>query len=299
MVFGSAAKNDAINKPYGLAIYRGIIYACDTKRNLINIFDVPGERFGYLGTMGPGKLKKPINITIDADGTRFVADAGRGDIVMFNKNDDYLGSFGAAELERPVDIAVNDSLAFVCDAATNEVVVFRKHYRRYAYRFGGNGTKAGKFARPTNIALDRDGNVYVSDTINGRVQKLDRTGKPIQTFGRLGVSYGEFARPKGIALDHENRLYTVDAAFENVQIFDPSGQLLMFFGGAGTDPGQLTLPASVVIDYTSIPFFEKLARDFKVEYLVLVSSQYGPNKISVYAFGQPTGAGADNEETAR
>ena len=67
----------------------------------------------------------------------------------------------------------------------------------------------------------------------------------------------------------------------------------MFFGGGGNEPGRLNLPAKVVVDYTSVPYFKKLAHDFDVEYIVLVSSQYGPRKINVYAFGKPSGSSPD------
>ena len=60
----------------------------------------------------------------------------------------------------------------------------------------------------------------------------------------------------------------------------------MHFGGPGSIPGSLVLPASLAVDATSIPYFSQyIHKDFDVEYLLFVSSQYGPHLISVYAFG--------------
>jgi DNA-binding beta-propeller fold protein YncE len=138
---------------------------------------------------------------------------------------------------------------------------------------------------PTNIAVGADGEVYVSDTGNFRVQKFDSRGRHLRRFGRLGKRFGQFVRPKGIALDREGRLYAVDAASEVVQIFDPEGQLLVFFGGEGNDPGGLNLPAKVVVDYDNVDLFADLALPgYEIEYLAIVTSQYGPNKVNVFGF---------------
>ena len=61
-----------------------------------------------------------------------------------------------------------------------------------------------------------------------------------------------------------------------------------FFGGPGQGPGELSLPAQVVVDYDNVDYFRDFAAaDFEIEYLILVSSQYGPRKVNVFAFGEP------------
>jgi len=80
----------------------------------------------------------------------------------------------------------------------------------------------------------------------------------------------------------------VDAAFENVQIFDKEGKLLMFFGGTYQGPGYMWLPAKVIIDYDNLKYFQKYVyKDFKLKYLIFVTNQYGPDKVSVYGFIEP------------
>jgi hypothetical protein len=71
----------------------------------------------------------------------------------------------------------------------------------------------------------------------------------------------------------------------NGQIFDPEGQLLLVLGKAGGEPGDMYLPAKVRIDYDNVGLFaDKVAPGHEVEYLIIVTNQYGPNKISVYGF---------------
>jgi hypothetical protein len=137
-----------------------------------------------------------------------------------------------------------------------------------------------------NLALDREGNLYVSDLGAFRVQKYDPSGRYLRSFGGLGTGPGQLVRPKGIDLDEEGRLYVVDAATELVQIFDPQGNLLLFFGEPREDGSGLSLPAKVRISRELVPRFRHLASpSFELEYLVLVSSQYGDRKLSVFGFG--------------
>jgi DNA-binding beta-propeller fold protein YncE len=110
----------------------------------------------------------------------------------------------------------------------------------------------------------------------------------LSTIGSHGDAYGQFARPKGIAVDPDGKIYVVDAAFENVQIFDGNGNLLLFFPEGGAKSAvSLVLPAGIAIDSTLTEYFTPLVSpDFQVEYLVLVASQYGDKKLSVFGFGQ-------------
>jgi DNA-binding beta-propeller fold protein YncE len=139
---------------------------------------------------------------------------------------------------------------------------------------------------PVNLAVDAQRRLYVTDIGAFRVQQYDPDGKYLRTIGRLGDSPGEFARPKGIAVDREGRVYVVDAASQVVQIFDAEGKLLLFFGEPEGSEAGLNLPAKVAVDYDHVGLFQGYAApDFQVEYLVIVTNQYGDRKVSVFGFG--------------
>jgi DNA-binding beta-propeller fold protein YncE len=93
-----------------------------------------------------------------------------------------------------------------------------------------------------------DGAVYVSDTMNYRVQVFSADLAFVRSFGTLGVRPGQFRRPKGIAVDAENVVYVVDSDYNNFQMFTREGQPLMWVGQLGTRPGQLALPAGIAVD---------------------------------------------------
>jgi DNA-binding beta-propeller fold protein YncE len=85
------------------------------------------------------------------------------------------------------------------------------------------------------VTVDREGNIYVNDAFNFRIQKFDPGGNFLKAFGYPGDTLGGFARPKGLGVDREGRVYVVDAAFENVQIFEDetTDLLLWIWTGAG------------------------------------------------------------------
>ena len=154
----------------------------------------------------------------------------------------------------------------------------------------------GEFFKPSHVAVGPLGNVFVTDTLHSVIKKFSPDGSFLGTIGFLGDQIGGFVRPKGASLDKKGRLYVVDAAFENVQIFNDQGQLLLFFGGPGTGQGHLYLPAGIAIDYSNTAFFQKFADpDFKLEYLVYVTSMFGKNMLNVYGFGHWTGTSLPGE----
>jgi DNA-binding beta-propeller fold protein YncE len=271
-------------------MHDGRIYVCDTNASIV-VFDLKAKRYGPMaGAAGPGRLVQPINISIADDGTKFVADPGRGQVVSFDRNDAYLNAYGTPGAWRPVDAAAWDDRIYVADPANGLVKVFDRTTGEVVRNIGDTGEPQERLDRPTNLAFDKDGDLYVTDAGRFQVVKFDRDGHFESTIGQPGDNLGHFARPKGIALDHDGRLYAVDASFNNVQIFNREGRLLMFFGEGGENAGQLLLPAKVAIDYDDVPYFQEYAGpQFKIEYLILVTSQFGERSISVFGYGAEAG----------
>ena len=286
-----------IDKPYGIGIHDGKLYVCDTNATVI-VFDLVARSYsGLKGAVGAGKLIQPINISIEADGTKFVADPGRGQIVVFDANDDYVRAYGTPGNWRPVDAVPFEDRIYVADPANGLVKVFDRASGEPVKSIGDKGEPAERLDRPTNLAFDGEGYLYVTDVGRFQVLKFDRDGHFKSAIGKPGDNLGHFARPKGIAVDREGRLYAADASFNNVQIFGKEGRLLMFFGEGGDVPGGFLLPAKVTIDYDNVKYFSKyLAPQFQAEYLLLVTNQFGEHPVSILAFGQEKGKHYPTEE---
>ncbi len=288
-VLGKDKDKDAIPliKPYGVQIRDGKIHVVDTRGGGYAVMDVINNNFKTVTGTGGGRMAKPINITIDADGSKYITDSLRNKVLKFDSNDKFVRAYGVEKQFKPVDSAISGDKLFVVDIQDHEIEVLDKNSGVLLYKVSRGGSKDGEIFHPTNIKIGPDNHLYVSDTSNFRVQKFTQDGRYVSTYGSLGTGLGKFARPKGIALDREGRLYVVDAAFENVQIMGPEGKLLLYFGRPGSKQGDINLPTDVEIDYDNVQHFQQFAHpDFKLEYLILVTSQFGLNKVNVYGFGK-------------
>lgn len=286
-VFGGKEHEGAlVSKPYGVAVHNGAIFVIDARGNGWGVFDVANGRSRMVRPSGRGSLQKPINISIDSDGTRFVTDTERNQVLVYDANDRFLRAFGEKEQFKPVDVLIMDDRLFITDIMHHKIHVLDKGTGETLLTFGEPGSEPGQLFHPTNISSSPDGTVYVADTTNFRIQEFSGEGEFIRTFGGAGAGPGTFSRPKGIALDRENHIYVVDAAFENVQILHSDGGALMFFGKPGNERDSINMPTVVKIDYDSVEHFRKYAApSFDIEYLVLVASQFGQNKVTVFGFG--------------
>jgi DNA-binding beta-propeller fold protein YncE len=249
-----------------MALFEGKLYVCDVGRELIAVFDLRNRTFGYL-TKDP-RLKKPVNIFIDDNGFKYVADSTAGLVFVFDRDDNLVNMLGQQLKINPVIMRVG--------LKPSTVIRFQPDAE----------LPPGEISLISDMALDQQGNIYVTDKAGGRITQFNRYGIFRRTIGRPGDNIDDFVRPKGIAIDRDNRIWIVDAATEVAKIYNEQAQLLLFFGLPGNKPGMMNLPAKIVIDYDNVEFFQKYAiQGAKIEFLVLVSNQYGPNKISVYGFG--------------
>jgi len=290
LVGKESTDTEAIKKPYGVAIHAGRIFVVDTRGGGYAVFDLLNRRFEMVQGTGGGKLPKPINILVDADGTRYVTDTNRDQVVVFDKDNRYVRAYGETGQFKPGDVAIVDDRLYISDLKNHAVQVLDRQSGKQLFKIGKAGSKEGEFVFPTNLAIGPDRHLYVADTGNFRIEKFTLDGKFVRSFGAIGAGFGQFARPKGVALDREGRMYVVDAAFQNIQVLSPEGKLLMFFGSAGTGPESMDLPTQVVVDYDHVQYFQRYADPkFKLEYVILVANQFGASKVNAFGFGHMEG----------
>lgn len=286
-VMGADRSYKPIGKPYGVTVGKERVYVCDTLAATVGVFKLDKKAMQYLRAPGQGALRTPINAAVDAQGNLYVTDMGREQVLIYGPDLSYLGALGRKDEMKPSGVAVHGENLYVADLQNHAVRVYRLRDRQLVQTLPKAGAEEkAKLFSPTNLAVDEQGRVYVSDTGAFRVQVYDAQGNYLRSLGGQGLAPGNFARPKGVAVDHEGRVYVVDAATQVVQLFDDQGRLLMFFGDpSGTGPGATSLPAGITIDYANVGFFQKFAAPGqRLEYVVLLVSQYGDPKVSVYGF---------------
>src|SRR5438270_287496 len=101
--------------------------------------------------------------------------------------------------------------------------------------------------QPSNIAIDRNGNIYVSNIypLGGgyNVVKLSSAGAYLSVFGN-----GKFGSPAGIAFESSGHIVVADSVNSRVEVFDSSGAYLSQFGSTGSGNGQFSAPLGIAVD---------------------------------------------------
>jgi len=242
--------------PYGIAIdSKGMVYVADQRVGGVFIIntetqDVQMIRNGYEAHFGL------VNgLAIDDDDRLFVSDGKQHKVLIFNAKHEVESQITEG-LQDPVGLAIDTTNRFlyVVDTQQDQVIVYDADTLKLLRRIGTGGkthflTTPGDFGAPQCVAVDAEGNVYVTDTMNNRVEIFDADGNFISEFGKNGDGPGNFARPKGIAIDADGHIWVADQVQDRLQVFNREGQLLTYVGtGHGELPGQFKTLVGVAID---------------------------------------------------
>ncbi|XP_070547942.1 tripartite motif-containing protein 2-like [Ptychodera flava] len=206
---------------------------------LVKTFGGPGHEKGY--------FNNPTGLAFDSNGNLVVADHSnkefRSLIEMATSrrfshlpNGKLIRSFGEAELRHPRGIAISplNGVVYVTDwdgegnDTDRDGHCIRKYTQtgEYINSFGSYGQNEGQFRGPHSIDFDSDGNLYVSDFNNSRVQVFDENDRFVRAFGSFGEKEGHFKRPSGIVVSQDKLVYVVDQYANNIQAFDVHGKFI-------------------------------------------------------------------------
>jgi DNA-binding beta-propeller fold protein YncE len=234
----------------GVVDEAGRIYVTDASRQGVFVFD---ERAGRLDVwdraQGMVNFVSPVGIALGANGEVLVSDAELGYVVRLAADGTPTGTVGAGQLRRPTGLARDGKTGrlFVADAHAHAIKVFDDR-GTLLQSIGERGEGAGQFNFPTYLSLAQ-GELYVTDSINARVQVFDaQSGQYRRTIGARGMYLGNLVRPKGIAVDGERNIYVIESYYDNLLIYNADGEFLMPLGGTGSGTGRFFLPAGVWTD---------------------------------------------------
>ena len=247
----SLRRPETMIKPYGIAVAPdGRVFVTDTAARRVFAFDPELRKVAFIGEQGNGRLTKPIGVAVDEQGRVFVADATLGRVFAYSPDGSLALAIGhEGEFKNPSGLAIDrlNKRLYVADASKHQIGCYSTLDGTPVRTIGQRGTGPGQFNFPTNITRRADGRLYVTDTMNFRVQVFDPDGAFLSQFGRLGDAAGDFDKPKGIAVDSAGHIYVVEGINDAVQVFDESGRLLLAFGESGSGDGQFWLPSGIAI----------------------------------------------------
>ena len=241
--------------PYGMAVNsKGELYVADQKVGAIFIFNTETKDVTLIGNGRDASFGMINSVAIDDDDRLFVTDGKLRRVLVFDKNNKVVDEIHQNLID-PVGVAIDteNRQLYVVDTQADQVVVYDADTLKEKRRIGTGGRKhelntPGDFSLPSFVALDKDWNVYVTDTMNYRVEIFDADGNFISQFGRHCDGYGCFAHPKGIAIDSDGHVWVADPMLDLLQAFNTDGQLLGMVGGHGNLLGQFSSLDGVYID---------------------------------------------------
>jgi DNA-binding beta-propeller fold protein YncE len=242
--------------PYGIAIDKeGLVYVADQRVGAIFIFNLNTRETQLIRNGFEAHFGWINGLAIDDDNRLFVSDGKMHRVLIFNPKHVVEGQITEGLVD-PVGLAIDTTNRFlyVVDTQQDQVIVYDADTLKPLRRIGTGGknhflTTPGDFGAPQCVAVDNDGDVYVTDTLNDRVEIFDADGKFISQFGKAGDGPGYFARPKGIAVDSDGHIWVADSMQDRLQVFNREGRLLTYIGqGHGELPGQFKALKGVAID---------------------------------------------------
>ncbi|QJD86852.1 S-layer homology domain-containing protein [Cohnella herbarum] len=256
--------------PRGVAVDgEGNVYVADSANYSIRKLNASGPAAGTWETIsavygnGPGQLKYPSSLATDQDGNLYVADtfnhrvqkrdADTGAWSDWKKNGGGSGKL-PGEFDLPFGVAVDgNGNVYVADTNNHRIQMHNADtgtWSGWGYQATIAGQGLGEFNSPTGVALDNQGNVYVTDYENHRVQMLDSTGiwrEWGRDGGQSGSVAGEFTNPTGIAVTVSGSVYVADRDNHRIQILGVDG-VWNAIGQRGSQLGEFEFPNDVAVD---------------------------------------------------
>ena len=252
-------------EPYGLAVdSKNNLYVADQKVGAIFIFNTETRDVDLIKNKTHAHFDRIIGLAMDDNDRLFVSDPGLHHILVFDANHKAEDIITEGMVE-PGGLVIDkeNRLLYVADVELDQVLVYDADSFKLLRKIGTTGhkhelTTPGDFSKPSAVAVDQDGNLYVCDTLNNRVEIFDADGKFISTFGKAGDGPGYFARPKGVAIDSDGHIWVADGMQDRVQVFSKEAQLLITFGGHGLLPGQFQGLVGIATDKNNRVFTSEM-----------------------------------------
>ncbi|MDK8462327.1 NHL repeat-containing protein [Marinobacter sp. SS13-12] len=218
----------------------------------------PVHSWGEKGS-GPGQLDDPTGIAV-TDTEVFVSDARNGRIQVFDHEGRFKREFGTTgdgigELGRPMNLTIHGQKLYVPEYMNDRIQVFSLAGESLAV-IGSPGEEPGQFDAPGGVAVAENGDLFVADFYNHRVQHLRADGTFVKqwgTTGENGKGIGEFTYPTDVTFADDGTLYVADGYGNRVQAFDTGGDFLYKWGGPfalglyGPFKGWLTTATSIAV----------------------------------------------------
>jgi DNA-binding beta-propeller fold protein YncE len=222
----------------------GWIYVSDASDRRVRVFDAEG---GELFAFGEEvDLQEPGDLAVNSQGDVFVLDPLADAVLHFSGDGQFVNRLREGlQLFRPRGIGVGGAdRLYIADTGGSRVVVSSATGEVLA-AWGGAGAGPGQFGQPTDVAVGPNGDVYVVEPFNRRVQRLDADGAYLGEWPILAAN--TYDSPH-LAVSAADVLYLTSPEEHQVLAYDLAGRFLGQLGEQGDGPGQFLKPVAIAVD---------------------------------------------------
>lgn len=209
---------------------------------------------------GGGLFIMPHSLTVDQDDNIWVTDVGLQQVLKFDHSGKLLMRVGEARVagtdsshfNRPTDVAVApDGSFYVSDGYRNSRIMKFSASGHYLFSWGTKGSGPGQFDLPHSLDLDSNGNVYVADRENSRIQVFDSNGKfrrewKDKRFGKVYTTRFDPAKKYLVCSDYVTNYLAPKGS--DIMVFEPGGKWITRFGRSGNYDGPVCRYHALIVD---------------------------------------------------
>jgi DNA-binding beta-propeller fold protein YncE len=257
-----------MSDPTGLAVDSGKLIIADTGNNRIEEFTTAyaSPQVGGAAGSGPGQFNNPQGLAVNASTHEIeVADERNTRIERLSSALAYEAQFTSAGysglvLNTPVEIATDaQHHVWIADTGNSRIVEVDptgQMIRAIGANGGAGGASnaPGAFNYPLSVAVAPNGDLYVADSKNCRIEHFTGSGTYLSSFGTCGLGQGQLKEPSGVAVSSDGQtIYVADRSANRISVFTAGGMFVANWGreggngSAGSGAGWFNFPESVAV----------------------------------------------------
>ena len=258
LVWGKRGISDGdLVKPRAIAIdSKDRLYLVDWTAR-IQAFDRNGKFLGHSWTPPDYRNGRPSGLSIDKDDNVVVSDSHYHCVRIYSPEGKLLRTVGGTAGTEPGQLSyISDALCdkegnfYIAEFGDNQRITKLDRDGKFVKCWGSPGSEVGQFARVRAMTLGPDGNLYLADACNHRIQVFTTDGVFVRCWGQPGAAAGQLAYPYDLAFSPGAHpvLYVVEYGNHRVQKFTMQGESLGLWGAPGRGSGQLSSPWALAVD---------------------------------------------------
>lgn len=240
---------------------------------------IDGKTKRVKDTWGKSQFQSPHGLEIDNQDNVWITDITQNKVYKFSSQGDLLSSYGSTypfymewalrirnefpkfpigmnkyTFARPTDVTVcNDGSFIVSDGYRNHRIVKFDKKGKFLWEKNSLGNGPEQFNLPHGISQDKEGNIYVADRNNARIEVLDKNGNYLTSWDQSSLG-----RPFGVEVAENGKIYVVDGGnslypkhgkgSNQVIVLNKEGNIVERFGMWGNKKGELKVPHDIAVD---------------------------------------------------